>query len=156
MMLRGAGRRSSREIVEALEGAGIQWAQSVSTSHVSFAGAMVARQLPVALPIYADILRRPRLPEDELEFARQMVLQNLAGTEDDPAHRAMSALRQLHYPHPWGMPSEGMSADVERISIDDFTIGPHTAATCEVWTRCHKQCRDDTEPHARCECQPLR
>jgi predicted Zn-dependent peptidase len=127
MMLRGAGRRSSREIVEALEGAGIQWAQSVSTSHVSFAGAMVARQLPVALPIYADILRRPRLPEDELEFARQMVLQNLAGTEDDPAHRAMSALRQLHYPHPWGMPSEGMSADVERISIDDVRsfVGTH-------------------------------
>jgi hypothetical protein len=44
----------------------------------------------------------------------------------------------------------------ERISIDDFTIRPHTAATCEVWTRCHKQCRDDTAPHARYECQPLR
>jgi len=119
MMLRGAGDRSSRDIVEVLEGAGIQWAQSVSTSHSSFAGAMVARQLPTALPIYADILRRPRLPEDELENARQMVLQNLAGTEDDPAHRAMSALRQLHYPHPLGMPSEGMSADVEAIGIGD-------------------------------------
>ena len=118
MMLRGAGDRSSREIVEALEGAGIQWAQSVSTSHASFAGAMVARQLPVALPIYADILRRPRLPEEELENARQMVLQNLAGTEDDPAHRVMQALRQLHFPHPWGMPSEGLSADVEGIGID--------------------------------------
>lgn len=118
MMLRGAGDRSSRQIVEALEGAGIQWAQSVSTSHASFAGAMVARQLPVALPLYADILRRPRLREDELENARQMVLQNLAGTEDDPAHRAMSALRQLQFPHPWGMPSEGISADVERIDLD--------------------------------------
>ncbi len=117
MMLRGAADRSSREIVEALEGAGIQWAQSVSTSHASFAGAMVARQLPVALPIYADILRRPRLPEEELDNARQMVLQNLAGTEDDPGHRVMQALRQLHFPHPWGMPSEGLSADVEGIGI---------------------------------------
>ncbi len=119
MMLRGAGGRSSRAIVEALEGAGIQWAQSVSTSHASFAGAMVARQLPEALPIYADILRRPLLPDDELENARLMVLQNLAGTEDDPAHRAMSALRELHFPHPWGLPSEGRSADVEGIGIDD-------------------------------------
>jgi len=118
MMLRGAGDRSSREIVESLEGAGIQWAQSVSTSHASFAGAMVARQLPVALPIYADILRRPRLPDEELENARQMVLQNLAGTEDDPAHRVMQALRQNHFPHPWGMPAEGLTADVERIEID--------------------------------------
>lgn len=117
MMLRGAGDRSSREIVEALEGAGIQWSQAVSTSHASFAGAMVARQLPEALPIYADILRRPRLEADQLDSARQMVLQNLAGTEDDPAHRAMSTLRQLHYPAPWGMPSEGVSADVETLDL---------------------------------------
>ena len=118
MMLRGAGSRTSREIIEALEGAGVQWSQAVSTSHASFAGAMVARQLPEALPIYADILRRPRLEADEFEGARQMVLQNLAGTEDDPAHRAMSALRQLHYPSPWGMPSEGISAEVEPLDID--------------------------------------
>ena len=118
MMLRGAGDRSSREVIESLEGAGVQWAHSVSTSHASFAGAMVARQLVAALPIYADIIRRPRLPEDELEPARQMVLRNLAGTEDDPAHRAMSALRQLHYPAPWGMPAEGISAEVAGLGIE--------------------------------------
>ena len=119
MMLRGAGNRSSRRIVEDLEGAGVQWAQAVSTSHSSFSGAMVARQLADALPIYADILRRPLLAEEELENARQMVLQNLAGTEDDPAHRAILALREIHYPAPWGMPSEGLSADVERLSVQD-------------------------------------
>jgi len=127
MMLRGAGDRSSREVVEALEGAGVQWSQSVSTSHASFAGAMVARQLPEALPIYADILRRPRLEADQLDSARQMVLQNLAGTEDDPAHRAMAAIKQLHYPSPWGMPSEGLSADVERLQLDAVRsfVGTH-------------------------------
>jgi predicted Zn-dependent peptidase len=119
MMLRGAGDRSSREVIESLEGAGVPWAHSVSTSHASFAGAMVARQLVAALPIYADIIRRPRLPEDELDPARQMVLRNLAGTEDDPAHRAMSALRQLHYPAPWGMPAEGISAEVAALGIDE-------------------------------------
>jgi predicted Zn-dependent peptidase len=118
MMLRGAGARSSRRIVEDLESAGVQWAQAVSMSHSSFSGAMVARQLADALPIYADILRRPLLAEEELENARQMVLQNLAGTEDDPAHRAILALREIHYPSPWGMPSEGLSADVERLAID--------------------------------------
>ncbi|MFM8292543.1 MAG: M16 family metallopeptidase [Planctomycetia bacterium] len=117
LSLRGAGGRSSREIVETLESAGIQWAQAVSTSHASFSGAMVARQLPVALPVYADIVRRPALPEDELEAARQMVLQNLAGVEDDPGHRVMTALRQLHFPAPWGAPAEGLSADVEAVDI---------------------------------------
>ena len=119
MCLRGAGDRTSREVVEAFESAGVQWSQAVSTSHASFSGAMVARQLPAALPIYGDILRRPRLAEEEFENARQMILQNLAGTEDDPAHRTMLALRQLHYPAPWGMPAEGISAEVERLAVAD-------------------------------------
>ena len=120
MMLRGAGDRSGRRIVEDLENAGIQWAQAVSMSHSSFSGAMVARQLPIALPIYADILRRPLLPEDQLESARQMVLQNLAGTEDDPAHRAILALKQMHSPSPWGRPAEGLSSDVAEIALDEI------------------------------------
>jgi predicted Zn-dependent peptidase len=119
MCLRGAGDRTSRQIVEALEGNGIQWSQAVSTTHASVSGAMVSRRLPDALPLYADILRRPRLADEEFEPARQMMLQNLAGTEDDPVHRTMLALRQLHFPTPWGRPAEGLSADVEAVSIDD-------------------------------------
>jgi len=119
LCLRGAGDRTSREVVEALEHAGVQWSQAVSSTHASFSGAMVARRLPEALPIYADLLRRPRLPDEELEHARQMVLQNLAGTEDDPAHRTMLALRRLHLPAPWGRPTEGVSAEVEAISLAD-------------------------------------
>jgi predicted Zn-dependent peptidase len=119
MMLRGAGGRSGRQIIEDLEGAGVQWSQAVSTSHASFSGAMVARQLDHALPIYADMLRHPLLGNDDFEPAQQMVLQNLAATEDDPAHRAMTAVRQLAYPAPWGRPAEGISADVERLDIAD-------------------------------------
>jgi predicted Zn-dependent peptidase len=117
MSLRGAGTRTGRELVEALEAAGVQWSQGVSSSHASVSGAMVARQLPEALPVYADIIRRPLLPEDQLEAARQMVLQNLAGIEDDPGHRVMSALREMHFPAPWGAPTEGRTADVERLDI---------------------------------------
>ena len=113
MLLRGAGDRSSREIIDALEGGGVQWDQAVTSTHTSLSGAMVARQLPEALPIYADMLRRPRLPIDEFEAARQMVLQNLAAVEDDPGHRTITAVRGLHLPTPWGRPTEGISADVE-------------------------------------------
>ena len=119
LCLRGAGDRTSREVVEALEHAGVQWSQAVSSTHASFSGAMVARRLPDALPIYADLLRRPRLPDDEFENARQMILQNLAGTEDDPAHRTLLALRGMHLPEPWGRPTEGVSAEVESLTVAD-------------------------------------
>ena len=119
MCLRGAGDRSSRGIVEALEGAGVQWGHAVSTTHTSFTGAMVARQFPTVLPVYADILRRPTLPAEEFDAAREMVLQNLAGIEDDPGHRTLAALRLLHLPSPWGRPTEGVVAEVEAAGLDD-------------------------------------
>ncbi len=119
MCLRGAGDRSSRQIVEALEDAGASWGHAVSATHTSFSAAMVARQLPEVLPVFADLARRPRLPAEELEAARQMVLQNLAGIEDDPAHRTLAALRRLHSPSPWGLPTEGFTADVEAATLAD-------------------------------------
>jgi predicted Zn-dependent peptidase len=88
-------------------------------SHGSFAGAMVSRQLPESLKIYADILRRPLLDKQQFDPARQVVLQNLAGTEDDPTHRTMLALRKAHYPSPWGLPSEGTTVDVNNLQHSD-------------------------------------
>ncbi len=119
LMLRGAGNRNSKQLVASLDNAGVQWSQSVSMSHGSFAGAMVSRQLPESLKIYADILRRPLLDKQQFDPARQVVLQNLAGTEDDPTHRTMLALREAHYPFPWGLPSEGTTADVSNLQHSD-------------------------------------
>ena len=119
LMLRGAGNRNSQQLVASLDNAGVQWSQSVSMSHGSFAGAMVSRQLPESLEIYADILRRPLLDKQQFDPARQVVLQNLAGTEDDPTHRTMLALREAHYPSPWGLPSEGTTVDVNNLQHSD-------------------------------------
>jgi len=119
LMLRGAGNRNSKQLVASLDNAGVQWSQSVSMSHGSFAGAMVSRQLPESLEIYADILRRPLLDKQQFDPARQVVLQNLAGTEDDPTHRTMLALREAHYPSPWGLPSEGTTVDVNNLQHSD-------------------------------------
>jgi predicted Zn-dependent peptidase len=116
MMLRGAGNRDSRTLVEDLALAGINWSNAVSTTHATYFGAMVARRLPDALPIYADILRRPMLPEDQFESGRQVVLQGLAGTDDDPSHRTLLALKKLVFPAPWGLPSEGLIPDVEQLT----------------------------------------
>ncbi len=119
LCLRGAGERTSREVIETLEGAGATWGHTVSATHTSYFGAMVARQLSTVLPVYVDIMRRPRLPPAEFASARDMVLQNLAGLEDDPGHRAMAMLRRLHLPSPWGMPTEGISAEVEAATLAD-------------------------------------
>ena len=116
LMLRGAADRDSKQLVAALDNAGVQWSQSVYEPW-QFRGGNGISTIARFTKIYADILHRPLLDQHQFDPARQVVLQNLAGTEDDPTHRTMP--RWLpHYPSPWGL-SEGTSADVSELVHSD-------------------------------------
>jgi len=65
-----------------------------------FWGGTLARNLPAALEIYADIIRRPHLPDDELEPVQALALQDLQGLEDEPRQKVLIELRKRHYPPP--------------------------------------------------------
>ncbi len=119
MALRGAGERDSRRFILDLDNLGVERSESVSSTHAGFSGATVAENLPKALEIYADMLRRPRLPDDQLESARLSMLQELRAVEDEPAQKAMIELRRRHYPSPWGRPSQGERKALEATTIDD-------------------------------------
>lgn len=119
MMLRGAGDRTGRELITDLENLGVERGESVGVSQASYSGATIAESLIPALEIYADILRRPSLPADQLEAGRAVCLQELRGIEDEPAQKLMTELRRRHYPDPWGRPSHGRQASIEGLAIDD-------------------------------------
>ena len=120
MALRGAGPRNSRQFVEDLDNLGIERSDSVSDAHASYSGATLAANLAPALSIYADLLRRPRLPAKELEQARQVMIQDLRSVEDEPAHKVMVELRRRHYPEPWGRPSHGKLEALETITRQEI------------------------------------
>ncbi len=119
MALRGAGPRDGRRFVDDLDTLGIHWTDSVNDAHTAFRGATLSANLPDALALFADVVRRPHLPDDELEAARQAMLQELRAIEDEPAQKVMLELRRRHYPHPWGRPSQGERGALEAITIDD-------------------------------------
>ncbi|MBI2823608.1 MAG: insulinase family protein [Planctomycetia bacterium] len=118
LALRGAGPRDSRQFVTELDNLGVERDATVSDAHTSFSGATLARNLFPALAIYADVLRRPRLPADQLEAARSVTLQEVSSVEDDPAQKVMLELRHRHFPEPWGRPSQGRRASLEAIDLD--------------------------------------
>lgn len=120
MALRGAGERDSRQFVEALDYLGVERGESVSDSHTSFSGATLAENLHDALRIYADVLRRPHLPADQLDAGRQVMLQELQAVEDDPHHKLMLELRKRHFPEPWGRPNHGDLAGLEATTHEDI------------------------------------
>ena len=118
MSERGAGSRNSREFLETLEFLGAQWSGSVSVAHTSFGAAVPHDRLFDVLPLFADLVRRPQLPQSQLEDARQSCLQEIHAIEDDLAHRALAALRERFFPTPWGRGTEGKIATIENVTYD--------------------------------------
>src|SRR6266436_5688126 len=84
--------------------------------HIRFWGATLARNLPAALEIYADILRRPRLPADELDAVKALALQDIQSLEDEPQAKVMVELRRRHWPMPLGQDRRGTEKSIATIT----------------------------------------
>jgi len=118
MALRGAGPRDSRRLMQDLDALGVERSESVSDAHSGYCGATLAANLPAALSVFADVVRRPHLPAEQLEAGRQVMLQELRAVEDEPSQKVMIELCRRHYPQPWGRPSQG-----DRDALEAITIG---------------------------------
>jgi predicted Zn-dependent peptidase len=116
LLTRGAGERDSRELSLALDNLGLDRDESVGTLHVRFWGATLARNLAPALAIYADILRRPHLPEEELEPVQALALQDIQSLEDEPRQKLLIELRRRHYPTPLGQDRRGTPEGIESLT----------------------------------------
>lgn len=119
LLIRGCGERDSRQFVLDLDNLGVERSEAVHDSHTAYGGATLAENLPATLEIYADLLRRPHLPDEQMEAARLVLLQELRAVEDEPAQKVMIELRRRHYPYPWGRPPHGELAPLESISRAD-------------------------------------
>ncbi|QDU75690.1 Peptidase M16 inactive domain protein [Bremerella volcania] len=113
---RGCGDLDSRQYVEALDNLGVARGGGVSSSHLSFGGALLAENLEATLGIYADLVQRPHFLPDEFEDAKQVCFQELRALEDDLHQQAMLSLRRQMYPDPWGWHPTGTLASVESLT----------------------------------------
>ncbi len=120
MTLRGAGARDSRQFIQDLDNLGVERSESVSDAHTGYSGATLAANLPQALAIYADVVRSPHLPDDQIEASRLAMLQDLRAVEDEPAEKVMIELRRRHYPKPWGQPSHGEEQAIQAITVGEI------------------------------------
>lgn len=121
MVLRGAGARDSRALINDLEILGVERGESVGSSQMSFSAATVATNLFEALEIYADIVQRPTLPEKQLDAGKLVCMQELHGAEDEPSHKLMTSLRSRSYPEPWGRSSLGDEAGIQASTASEVS-----------------------------------
>ena len=118
LVLRGAGNRDSHQLTDYLDSLGLQRSSSVGIHHTRFGCAAVAEKVMEGLEVYADIVRRPHLPQDGFKAARDLALQALAGVDDEPRQKLMIKLREWHFPSPYGRNTMGKTEDLEKLTLD--------------------------------------
>ncbi|MCA9135167.1 MAG: insulinase family protein [Planctomycetales bacterium] len=120
MVQRGAGSYSSRDLVAVQDNLGMDRNSGVSTATVSFGSAMPAESFGEALKLYADVVRRPHLPSDQIDDARMMMIQELRAIEDEPTQRVMRRVREMQYGTRLGRGSQGTMESLTAIDADDI------------------------------------
>lgn len=118
LLLRGAGERDSRQLTDYLDSLGLQRSSSVGVHHMRFGCAAVASRVMEGLATYADIIRRPQMPESGFEAAQDLALQGLEGIEDEPRQKVLIKLREWHFPWPYGRSTMGEKDDLEKLTLE--------------------------------------
>ena len=120
MLLRGAGARDARALVEAQDALGLDRDADCSNEQIVLSGALLARDLPRALEIYRDITTAPRLDPAELEPARNLCLHSIVAIEDHPAEKLFVEVARRRLPRPFNRPIKGERADLMAVTVEDL------------------------------------
>jgi len=117
-IFRGAGDKNSRELGDALDGLGLHRASSVSSSNITLGAALEAGNLTEALELYADIILRASLKEDQFELAKQLAIDSVRALDDEPRQKVMLKLREQFYPPPLGRSTAGNIEELKVITAE--------------------------------------
>ncbi len=117
-VMRGAGERDNRALVDALDGLGIHRNTAISAENMSFSASIEAETLAAALELFADILLEPQLDKQQFELSKQLAIGELAGLDDDPRHKVMLMLAEQYYPEPYNRCPDGTMEDLQSLTAD--------------------------------------
>ena len=115
-IFRGAGDKDSRRLSDAIDSLGLVRGNSVGSSHIAIGAALEAGNLGQALDLYADIVLKSSLKDDQFELARQLAIDEVLSLDDDPQHKVMLKLREQFYPSPLCRNTVGNIAELKTLT----------------------------------------
>ena len=123
---RGTATRSAAVLADELDDRGVSLRVSTNRQALTISCTCLSEDFEDILAIMVDVARNPTFPEGEIEKRRSEALTVLRQNEDNPAARAVEGVLELLYTreHPYGRPSKGNAAGVERVSRADV-LGFH-------------------------------
>jgi predicted Zn-dependent peptidase len=121
MVFKGTERRSARQLALELEVRGGQLDAYTSRDHTNYQAHVLDADLPRALDVLTDLVRRPLLREEDLALERKVVLEEISTVEDTPDDQVFELFSDALWPeHPYGYSILGTRETVGALSATDL------------------------------------
>jgi zinc protease len=118
-MIKGAGSRDAQAFAETIEMVGGSLDAGAGVSGTSLSARFLKAQTTLGLDLLADVLQRPRLEAEEVAKERDLLIDDLLASEDDPRTLARRAFhKQIFGDHPAGRPTDGFKETVTNLQPD--------------------------------------
>jgi predicted Zn-dependent peptidase len=117
MVFKGTERRSAQEIAVALESRGGSLDAYTSRDATSFQARVLDADLPRALDVLTDLVRRPVLRDADLQLERNVILEEINTVLDTPDDLVFDLSAEALWPeHPYGYSILGTRETVSALS----------------------------------------
>lgn len=116
VLFKGTPNRDARAIFNAFDGLGIRRSSSTSIEHTSFLAQVLPDKFKSAIELYSELFRSASFPQDQIEIAKTLTLEELKRLEDNPAQQAIYKTYQAGLGSPMGRIPLGEPDTVQVIS----------------------------------------
>ena len=121
MAFKGTLTRNVQQIAEEFDDIGGRANAFTSISETSFYTKVLKEHTEKAVELLADILQNSIFLEEEIEKERQVILQELAMTKDDPSDIVMDYFGETQYANqPYGRSILGPAKNIRKFMRDDI------------------------------------
>lgn len=121
LLFKGSERFSSRQISEIFDSLGAESNAFTSKDHTCFWARLLDEDLPAGLELLAEMLQRPAFRPNEIDSERQVVVEEINMSEDDPSDLAFEEFTAVAFAgHPLEQPVLGTRESIRGMTRDDI------------------------------------
>jgi len=123
MVFKGTERRTAQQLALELEIRGGGLDAFTGRDYTSYQAHVLDADLPLAVEILTDLVRRPLLRQSDLEPERNVILEEINGVADTPDDLVFELHAEALWPkHPYGYSILGTPESLEALSADDLKV----------------------------------
>lgn len=121
LVFKGTARRSAKEIAQSVDAVGGEMNAFTGREYTSYYARLPSSSLGFGLDLLTDVLGDPALRAHEVDAEREVILEELALSEDTPDDKVLTMLGEAVFPgHPLGREVLGDEETVADMSRDDI------------------------------------